>query len=438
MSVPLNLLILFSNSLLIAMFFYRTLHPKYSFFATAILFFGCLFLYKALMFPFLDPFLFNISSLAILILPVNILFKDPPQWKASCYLPYLYGLVSIEAVFYLSAIYILPQFPQWFFSSILCADPHSCLVWRLLFYFISIGFSIIFFRWFSRLSCPATSILIGLLPNLTFHFLILGWCLFLVVYPQSSVAFLGLVGIGLLFAFEILLYPIGIRQILHSLNLLDELQVFQKQGLLMYQYTQTKQQLKQLQLFQHDIANHLQTIGSLIDSQNYERAQAYFHQVSDFYKQIEPHFYCENPLVNALLSKKIDEMHQANIETTLDIQIPSFCPIKDLDLVSLFSNLLDNALESCQQVLPPLPRTLTLTVKPHQGYYVCKLMNSKPNCKSPFISKKHLYTTKTQEPFRHGLGTQILESVAKKYSGQIEFRDEGNYFISIIFLKIPS
>ena len=65
---------------------------------------------------------------------------------------------------------------------------------------------------------------------------------------------------------------------------------------------------------------------------------------------------CENPLVDAFLFSRIREARQAGIPVEASVVLPRRLPIANVDLVILFGNLMDNAVEACGQVASPFIR----------------------------------------------------------------------------------
>lgn len=97
----------------------------------------------------------------------------------------------------------------------------------------------------------------------------------------------------------------------------------------------------------HDIGNHIITLELLIRDHNTEQAAAYLKDVSEQYKTLKQTAYSNNNILNIVLSQKMNLCDRYQIKHTVDIQVPVKTLISDVDLVSVFSNLLDNALEAC-------------------------------------------------------------------------------------------
>ena len=146
--------------------------------------------------------------------------------------------------------------------------------------------------------------------------------------------------------------------------------------------------------------------------------------------------FCHNSLLNTILQVKKAEAEKRNIECQFQIFLPdkfeTFFP--DTVITSLFCNLLDNAIESCenvrgQEILQRLFITLSV------NYQANMLIISQKNSKNP----EHVFnheTSKTQQRELHGIGLYTIEEIVKEYDGFVEWKDEGQSFMSNLMLKL--
>ena len=112
-----------------------------------------------------------------------------------------------------------------------------------------------------------------------------------------------------------------------------------------------------------------------------------------------------------------------NIKADFNIQLPGQNPISDVELVSLFANLLDNAITASEISEQPFVK-LRSKIKDSQWIIIVR------NTKSPDwrpIESKFLTTKKEKE--NHGYGIKIIKSIVKKQDGIVDFTDEGAIFI---------
>lgn len=60
--------------------------------------------------------------------------------------------------------------------------------------------------------------------------------------------------------------------------------------------------------------------------------------------------YCSNPIVNAVLSEKESVCRELGFSMDIQVQIPKGVEVAPLHLCSIFSNLLDNAIEAVREL----------------------------------------------------------------------------------------
>ena len=106
----------------------------------------------------------------------------------------------------------------------------------------------------------------------------------------------------------------------------------------------------------HDIAHHMHTIQLLLESGRRQEATAYAGELMRQQEHSPQLDQCENPLVDAFLFSRIREARQAGIPVEASVVLPRRLPIANVDLVILFGNLMDNAVEACGQVASPFIR----------------------------------------------------------------------------------
>ena len=107
--------------------------------------------------------------------------------------------------------------------------------------------------------------------------------------------------------------------------------------------------------------------------------------------------------------------------------------MRDLDIYTLFANLLDNAIEASQG-LPEQERSIQVIVK-RQGAF---LSIHEENYFSGTVREQdgQLLTTKSDSRY-HGFGVRSMRQIVEHYDGSISFVNEGNIFKVNILLPIP-
>ncbi len=133
--------------------------------------------------------------------------------------------------------------------------------------------------------------------------------------------------------------------------------------------------------------------------------------------------YCQNPVVNAVMSEKAKECKAKNILLEMQLMIPRKLEVEPLHLCSIFSNLLDNAIEAVESFEETENRiSVDSAIK---GNYL-------------FVKVKNPSTTdyvKRKRRKERGYGTQILADIANKYEGKYEVSFKNGFYSATVMVK---
>lgn len=170
-----------------------------------------------------------------------------------------------------------------------------------------------------------------------------------------------------------------------------------------------EQSNKEMQVFAHDIKNHLIQIRNMEDL---ERAKNY---IDSIYPQIQTFSsigISQNKMLDLIISKYIKLCESKNISFFVDVKTANLKYIADSDLSTLLNNLLDNAVESAEQ---SDEKTISLKIySKSKTYDALTLSNSCNN--SPNVSGEKLQTTKKNKRL-HGIGLKSVMKIVDKYNG---------------------
>lgn len=145
-------------------------------------------------------------------------------------------------------------------------------------------------------------------------------------------------------------------------------------------------------------------------------------QFEDVLESTRQSAYSGNSIVNAILSEKQKQcMQEFETEISISASLPREIDIDPMQMCSMFSNLLDNAMDAIAE-LEPEKRYIILETG-------CKAGNMWIKVENP-ASEEHV---KREHREGHGYGRKILETIAKQHNGvfKTKFAD-GVYEASII------
>lgn len=129
-------------------------------------------------------------------------------------------------------------------------------------------------------------------------------------------------------------------------------------------------------------------------------------------------------------------MRQKGIQFSAKASISEPLPFEKADICAVFANALDNAVESCLKLEQPL-RKVHMDAKSGKGILAVNISNS---CQSASAAAKpaaagQLPKTTKKDSKNHGLGLRSIQTIVKKYGGNMEIRQEEEMFH--LFLYLP-
>lgn len=187
--------------------------------------------------------------------------------------------------------------------------------------------------------------------------------------------------------------------------------------------------------FIHNINHYFMAIGELAIEEHCDQIVNLVEEINGKITRNERITYTTHKVLNAILTKKANEAIEQQIE--LDIYVEPLIQLENIadgDLVAMFGNLLDNALEAAGQCEGEKRKiTVRIYMEKEGRLCVAKLVNyfAKPRVrnKSGFISTK-----KNKE--MHGIGMKSVEHTAIKYGGHLQCLLDEERFKTILYLPV--
>lgn len=173
----------------------------------------------------------------------------------------------------------------------------------------------------------------------------------------------------------------------------------------------------------------------LVNSENHDLKEAL--ELSNLKNELGLEYYnkirkfCDNELVNIIMINKYDTIKANHIEFSSNLNVPNNINVKNTDLCRLFTNIIDNAIESCVSSNDKGKVFIILSSQIKDNNFVVKCINYCDHNITDNID--NLQSTK---PNHKGLGIEILKNITESYSGDFTVSCEDNTFTTIALLKI--
>lgn len=166
----------------------------------------------------------------------------------------------------------------------------------------------------------------------------------------------------------------------------------------------------------HDYKHHISAIQSLIYEENLAGLKEYIDDMDLAHYNINEKRWTGDTAVNFIINNKISECEKDGIELEANIDFPVDSNIKTNDMVVILANLLDNAIEACNQINRPAGKKIKLVIRRINSMLVIKVEN--PCIQTPKIIDKRFMTNKKNK-YEHGWGLISVENTALNYEGTL-------------------
>lgn len=224
-------------------------------------------------------------------------------------------------------------------------------------------------------------------------------------------------------------YLLYLIKIMNEKSFLEyEVKSMKKQADLQYKYYVRQEQKynKTLQLL-HDVNKHIKSIEQLYLSGNTEIAAEYTRQIGGMLQPLIPVTYTGNPILDILLADYISIMNEKQIDFDIKVDNAKMAFIDAIDITIIFGNLLDNAIEACDNI--GHDRKIFLKIATYHEMISIRMEN---NCTT---LKWRNGIPVSQKGQNHGIGLLNVRRSIDKYDGSIKLKAEDKIFIVEIFLN---
>ena len=234
--------------------------------------------------------------------------------------------------------------------------------------------------------------------------------------------------VNLIFTFFInvgalLVYGVFVNALIefeHNLKLRDENKQLALQNL---RYDEMNKQMDVTRRARHDLRQHISVVYAMAQKNECEKIEEYLGTYLNHSYLKNPIIYCGNFALNAVLVYYVQQAENADIKINIDIALPNEISIKDADLTVLFGNLIENAIDACENVQKD-KRSIELKIhRPNAGSIVFSIDNTfDGNIK---MSGNKFLSTKQNGS---GIGIESAKYVVEKYNGDMKIEINANKF----------
>jgi len=220
------------------------------------------------------------------------------------------------------------------------------------------------------------------------------------------------------------------QQMAQQFTIENEQQILKSQiGAFQNQLNTIKEVEEKTNILKHDMRHYIQNISTLLQSGKSDEAVKFINKFEDMFNQTAIAKYCDNQVLNAILTYYIENAKKEGITVTTRLDIPEKIPVDEIELSTVFANSIENACNACRKLPDELNKSIQLTCvsKPH---FVLEIANTYIG--QVIFDKNDLPISKNNG---HGIGTQSIAAFVKNHNAMLDYQTENGIFKLRILLK---
>lgn len=195
-----------------------------------------------------------------------------------------------------------------------------------------------------------------------------------------------------------------------------------------------EQSEQNLKVLRHDMRHYVTMIQSLLDQGEYEEIRSIAEHIDEVTKENKVQRYCDNLVVNTILSKMSELARSNGITLNMDLFIQEQIPVNEYEFAMVLANLLENAVFGTKE-LSAEKKYINVKIQCTKERLLIDMLNE---CEEKLEFDSLTGLPKSKKGKNHGLGMQSVQIFAEKLGGNIECYCEDQKFRIILFVDFDN
>lgn len=184
---------------------------------------------------------------------------------------------------------------------------------------------------------------------------------------------------------------------------------------------------REIRKFRHDIINHFMCMEMLFENGRTEELRQYFGELQQEFPAQNRFYFSGNDIVDAIMNHDLPHHCMEGVEVTVYGSLPEIKTVTAMDLCTLFSNILSNAIKSANQCVGVYDSRIEISFAGGRKYFSIEVSNS--------VAEQENAMKKPKDR-NHGYGVGKVKSVLEKYNGKSEIGIKEQMFVVTVYLPI--
>lgn len=234
----------------------------------------------------------------------------------------------------------------------------------------------------------------------------------------------------LIFILNIYLFSL-LSKVSENAEIKGKLALYDQASDLQYRYYQEmEQKLEDSRKTVHDMKNHLQAMERLYQTGEAEKGRQYGDDLRQLLNSFSQDYYTDNRVLNIVINDKAERGRMSGVPVACALNQIDLSFMKEMDITTIFANLLDNAIEAACEAREPWTKLKADNVR---DFIVISVENSMK--KSPVLNESWLNSNKEGH---QGYGLENVKRALEKYNGHLRIETGENTFKVSLFIPVQT
>lgn len=245
------------------------------------------------------------------------------------------------------------------------------------------------------------------------------------IYAYIIISTIGLVFINLL-VFALFSKLQNQLEIQRNADLLSTQMRLEKES-----YERLEESYNRTRELRHDIKNHIFGLRGIAENGTKEELLEYLEKMTDAVEEATYVSMSGNNAVDAVLNEKMLYAQKYGISTQFDVTPLESTDIPSMDICTIISNALDNAIEACVKIEAVKDRYIGVKLNDGPDEMIISVKN--PSLEAP-KRRAGMYISAKKDSINHGLGLKSIKRTVDKHKGDMLIKYENEIFTIVVSL----
>lgn len=216
--------------------------------------------------------------------------------------------------------------------------------------------------------------------------------------------------------------------------------------LLRCQLTLAEEAEEKADQIRHDTRHHCLLIREYVKRGETSQLLFYLDQYLEDVDSIRVDKFCTNKAVDGILSAYASLAKRQGIRTEIHAAVGENLPVRDIDLIAILANILENAVNSCRSAgVEDTNIRMQISQKGHKIVIQCKNTMERASIESKGARlqesrssgrKQGRLQMKPEKQYQEGIGMASIRKTAQRYHGETDFVVADGMFVTRVLLNL--